>query len=66
MIYEVLHNYYFYIILEAIAIAVLMFFVIPWSKAYRTWKTEQAEASEKQKEDDLLQKLRNEKRRTRA
>lgn len=59
------HNPLFYIILEIIAIAVLLFFVVPWTKEFKAWKAEQEIASEKKIEDDLMEALANSRRRDR-
>ncbi len=61
----IIHNPFFYIVLEIIAIAILLLFIVPWTREFKAWKAEQEEASEKKKEDDLMEALTNSRRRDR-
>ena len=62
VIMMILRTPYFHIGLEIAAIAVLLYFVLPWTKVWKQWKEEQEKASEQKKEDELLQMLANDRR----
>ncbi len=58
----IITNPYLYLGLEILAIAVLLYFVMRWSKEFKSWKEAQEETAAKKKEDELLEKLANSRR----
>ena len=60
---QLLHDPLFYIGAEVLIIGILLCFVVPWSRDYKQWKAEQEEEAGRQQENELLDKLRNYKRR---
>ena len=54
-----------YAVLEGIVILILLYFVVRWTKDQKQWKAEQEEQKKKDQEEAFLQKLANEKRRSR-